>query len=268
MKRTNNKTNGASCYNPPCADKHEERFRDKYLGQLKESAREGRGDSCLILGFFYKEGFLVPQDNAKAAFWYGQCFRCWGILPGFDTLLRQHRVPLRKQPFLPYYIFSDDSLENEEEWAPEMTLEAMLQRAGYQPAVHGDITAEAASIAWLEQAAGNGNVTAMKVLAAAYALGWRLKQDDALALKWLLRLADKDDSYPSITLGACYEFGILTEADPLKAIYWYSIFADWEWYGMEERYQEAYLRHCRKLGLKPDMRHIKGMSEQQKKRPE
>ena len=108
MKTTSNNTRTCN-YNPPCANVHEERFRDKYLYPLIESARRGNAD-CLVLGFFYKEGFLVPQDNAKAAFWYGQCFRSWGILPGFDTLFRRHRVPLLKQPFFSSGLFSKDPL--------------------------------------------------------------------------------------------------------------------------------------------------------------
>ena len=264
MKTTSNNTRTCN-YNPPCANVHEERFRDKYLYPLIESARRGNAD-CLVLGFFYKEGFLVPQDNAKAAFWYGQCFRSWGILPGFDTLFRRHRVPLLKQPFFSSGLFSKDPWEDKGLLTHQPALERDLQHAGYPTAAHGSIPEE--SMKWIRQAAENGREDAIQVLAAAYALGWGIKQDDALALKWLLRLADKDDSYPSITLGTCYEFGILTEAAPLKAIYWYSLFADWELYGMEDRYQEAYLQHCKTLGLQPDMRHIDGMSESQKRRPQ
>lgn len=39
---------------------------------LEREARQGDLDAQFFLGEFYKQGYQVPQDYAKAAYWYSQ----------------------------------------------------------------------------------------------------------------------------------------------------------------------------------------------------
>ena len=80
---------------------------------------------------------------------------------------------------------------------------------------------EVEAIAWYRRAAEQEHAVAQYILGEAYARGWVVPQDEVEAVAWYRRAADQGEVMAQYNLGAAYYHGLGVLKDEVEAVAWF-----------------------------------------------
>jgi TPR repeat protein len=244
----------------------------EYVNWLQLAAKQGHIGAQTTLGQAYRTGHCVPQDYAQAARWLRLAAE-QGEPNARSKLVEMYRqgqgVQLEdlKSSVWSGYLESKSSSDDGDQAKPEtreqfenprpneshrpgseaaaaklIDLKARAQRGDADAQielgliyVNGECVAEsgANAVIWLQKAADQGDVRAMKLLARLYGHDISLQvrpkglpKDSSKEKQWWQKAADKGDVDAMFHLGVWYDGGYSTPIDVAEAIQWWRRAAD------------------------------------------
>jgi TPR repeat protein len=149
---------------------------------FQAGAELGNASSIRNLGFAYRVGLGVPQDDVKAREWFEKA----------AAKDKQDSANAGE-----YYAKQREWYEKAaaHDWPPAMTMLGWLYLNGY-----GVARDHTKALEWFEKAAEKGEPAAMVDLGRLYAEGLGVAQDDVKAREWFEKAAAKDDANAKIAL--------------------------------------------------------------------
>ena len=193
--------------------------RETAAAGFRELAEAGNARAQYALGFLYRSGRGVPQDDAEAAKWYERAAE-----QGYANA----------QASLGVLYFSGRGVpQSDAEAAKWFRLAAAQGNATGQAnfgLLHlegrGVPKDEVLGIRWLRLAAEQGHAGGQASLGVAYRNGRGVAPDDAVAVKWLRLAAEQGNATGQANLAAMYRHGRGVAQDDAQALFWYSVAAE------------------------------------------
>jgi uncharacterized protein len=162
------------------------------LALLRPLADQGNAVAQTGLGFMYREGRGVPQDDAQAAAWFRKAAD-----QGADYAQVMLGMMYRKGSGVP----QDDAQAaawfrkpaDQGDAGAQVMLGMMYKKGSGVP--------QGAAQAWFRKAADRGDADAQLELGFMYNEGRGVPQDDAQAAAWFLKAADQGNTLAQLSLG-------------------------------------------------------------------
>jgi len=170
-----------------------ERDFDQAFYWFQKAAEQGVCQAQLLVGLSYLAGIGTQKDTTKGADW-------------FERAAKGGSAEAAYQLGMAY--LQGQGREKDKNKGIEYLRDAT--RGGNQNA-----------LAYFLEAANNNDTTAQLFLAAIYAYGAGVPQDNEEAMSWYQRAAEAGNSDAMFLLGQAYHDGDLTTKNPQKALFWY-----------------------------------------------
>jgi TPR repeat protein len=203
---------------PPAVQEAVKPATKQELATILKSAEAGNADAQLRLGSIYREGQIVPKDDAKAAEWM-QKAAAQGLANAQNGLAEMYftgtgvpRDSAKAVAWLQKAAAQGDAFAQQN-----------LAKMYYEGEGVPQDAAKAAE--WLQKAAAQGLAVSQNNLAAMYGKGEGVPQDAAKALEWYRKAAAQGHATAQSNLAGMYARGEGVPKDLVLAYAWLSLAA-------------------------------------------
>ena len=177
------------------------------ITEIRRQAEQGSAEAQMRLGFMYKSGRWVPQDDAEAERWFRLAAE-----QDDPEATRWFRLAIEPLPAAELRLAA-------EQGDPEAQFDlGFMYRNG-----EGVPQDDAEAVKWYRLAAEQGHADAQYNLGGMYGNGVGVLKDEAEALRWYRLAAEQDDADAQFHLGVMYATGKGVLKDSVLAHMWFSI---------------------------------------------
>jgi uncharacterized protein len=180
------------------------------------AAEQGLANGQFNLGFMYGTGHGVPRDDKEAVRWYRLAAE-QGLAPAQSNLGREYQlgrgVPQDDKEAVRWY-----RLAAEQGLADAQSVLGLAYVAG-----HGVPQDDKEAVRWYRLAAEQGLALAQYNLGVEYATGQGVPQDDKEAVRWFRLAAEQGVAEAQLNLGLAYLKGQAVPLDYIQACMWFTL---------------------------------------------